>query len=226
VAPPDRTGPLGGAGPAYGDGPPGQAGPPYVPLRHSRWPTRKSPRWLILAGLVVLACAVLVGVAVQPSQAQRASDMNGFLHDMTADIQSCAGGVRESLTVLHAISAGTEHDLPTAIGVASYGAQNCSPANNELLDDLVQYQVHESLAAYRLDRAVKGLVTWAFPDAQRVQEDVAAVLRASGAARAAATARLQQARQRLDGQRAYVDGILRAAVSATHATTPLPYLPG
>jgi hypothetical protein len=214
VASPDRT------------GPPGQAEPPFVPLRHSRWPTRKSPRWAIPAGVAVLACAVLVGVAVQPSQAQRATDMNGFLHDVTADIQSCAGGVRESLTVLHAIDAGTSHDRATAIGVASYGAQNCSPANNELLDDLVQYQVHESLAAYRLDRAVKGLVTWAFPDAQRVQADVAEALRSSGAARAAASARLQQALRRLDGQRAYVDGILRSAAAATHATTPLPPLPG
>lgn len=220
MAPPDRTDPLGGAAP------PEDSEPPFVPLRHSRWPTRKSPRWLILAGLVVLACAVLVGVAVQPSQAQRASDMNGFLHDMTADIQSCAGGVRESLTVLHAINAGTSHDRATAIGVASYGAQNCSPANNELLDDLVQYQVHESLAAYRLDRAVKGLVTWAFPDAQRACADVAAVLRASGATRAAATARLQQALHWLDGQRSYVDGILRPAATATHATNPLPSLPG
>jgi hypothetical protein len=214
VAPPDHT------------GPPGQAEPPFVPLRHSRWPTGKSPRWLILAGLVVLACAVLVGVAVQPSQAQRASDMNGFLHDVTADIQSCAGGVRESLMVLRAIDTGAEHDRATAIGVASYGAQNCSPANNELLDDLVQYQVHESLAAYRLDRAVNGLVTWAFPDAQRVQADVAEVLRSSGPARAAAAARLQQALRRLDGQRAYVDGVLRNAATATHATTPLPPLPG
>lgn len=226
MEPPDWTDSPGSDGPPGGAGPPGHTEPPFVPLRHSRWPTRKSPRWLILAGLVVLACAVLVGVAVQPSQAQRATDMNGFLHDMTADIQSCAGGVRESLTVLHAINAGTSHDRATAIGVASYGAQNCSPANNELLDDLVQYQVHESLAAYRLDRAVKGLVTWAFPDAQRVQADVAAVLRASGATRAAATARLQQALRRLDGQRTYLDGILRPAATATHATNPLPSLPG
>jgi hypothetical protein len=232
VEPPDWTDPPGSggspgsSGPLGGAGPPEYTEPPFVPLRHSHWPTRKSPRWLILAGLVVLACAVLVGVAVQPSQAQRATDMNGFLHDMTADIQSCAGGVRESLTVLRAINAGTSHDRATAIGVASYGAQNCSPANNELLDDLVQYQVHESLAAYRLDRAVKGLVTWAFPDAQRVQADVAAVLRASRADRAAATAKLRQALQRLDGQRAYVDGVLRGATTATHATDPLPSLPG
>lgn len=205
---------------------PPRTDPPYVPLRHSRWPANKTPRWLILAGLAVLVCAVLVGVAVHPTKAQRATDMNGFLHDVTVDIRSCAGGVRESLTVLRAIESGTEHDLNTAVGVAAYGASNCSPANNEQLDDLVAYQVHESLARYRLDRAVNGLITWAFPDAQRVMTDVAAVLRSSGTGRTAATASLHQAMRRLDGQRAYVDGILRTAVTATGATSPLPTLPG
>jgi hypothetical protein len=128
--------------------------------------------------------------------------------------------------VLHGIESGTSNDLKTAIGVADYGANNCSPANNELLDDLVQYQVHESLARYRLDRAVKGLLTWAFPDAQRVQADVATVLRSRGAARATATANLQQALRRLDGQRAYVDKIMKTAATGTSATNPLPYLPG
>jgi hypothetical protein len=200
--------------------------PPFVPLRHSRWPTRKSPRWLIAAGLALLVCAVLVGVAVRPSQAQRAADMNGFLRDMTTDIQSCAGGVRESLLVMRQIETGAQHDVSTATGVADYGANNCSPANNELLDDLAQYQVHESLAHYRLDRAVKGLLTWAFPDAQRACADVAAVLRASGAARPAATAELERALRRLDGQRAYVNAIMKTAATGTSATTPLPALPG
>jgi hypothetical protein len=62
-------------------------------------------------------------------------------------------------------------------------------ANNELLGDLTQYQVSESLARFGLPRVVDGLVTWAFPDAQQVQTDVAHVLGASGAARVAATAK-------------------------------------
>jgi len=176
--------------------------------------------------LILIACAVAVGIAVQPTQAQRATDMNGFLHDVTADIESCAGGVRESLTWLNAIEAGTSNDLKTALGEVSYGAANCSPANNQLLADLVQYQVHESLARFRLDRAVNGLVTWAFPDAQRVQLDVAAALRSRGPARAAAAAKLRQDLRRLDGQRAYVYKIMKAAATATSATAKLPYLPG
>src|SRR5262245_35752616 len=163
---------------------PARADPPYVPIRHTAWPTRKTPRWLLAAGLLVLVAGVLVGIAVHPSRSQRATDMNDFLAAMKTGIQSCAGGVRESLTALRLIEAGTSHDVGTAIHIATYGSGNCSPANNMQLDDLVVYQVHESLSSFRLNRVVNGLVDWATPYALRVQADVAGVLRARGAARA------------------------------------------
>jgi hypothetical protein len=201
-------------------------GPPHVPLRHGRWPVHKTPRWLLVAGALVLAGSVLIGLAHRPSRAERATDMNGFLHDMTYDIQSCAGGVSESLTALHEIQSGASHDVPTATGIATYGAANCSPANNELLADLTQYQVTESLASFRLDRVVNGLITWAFPDAQNVQTEVAKILQSRGTAKAAATARLQRDLRILDHQRAYVDAIMMTGVRATGATGRLPALPG
>jgi hypothetical protein len=200
--------------------------PPAVPLRHGGWPVQKAPRWLLAAGVLVVTAAVLVGLAIHPTRSQRAADMNGFLRDMTTDMQSCAGGVRESLTVMRAIESGTSHDRQTAIHLASYGASNCSPANNELLDDLAQYQVSESLASFGLPRAVDGLLTWAFPYAQRVQNDVASVLMANGAARTAATVKLHRDLRALDAQRAYVDKIMMKAVTATSATGKLPVLPG
>ena len=205
---------------------PTRTDPPHVPLRHGGWPVRKAPRWLLVAGALVLAGVVLTGLAHHPTRAQRAADVNGFLHDMTTDIQSCAGGVRESLIALNAIESGTESDVRTATHIATYGASNCSPANNELLDDLTQYQVSESLASFGLPRAVDGLVTWASPDAARVQTDVAGVLRASGAARVAAHARLERDLRTLNAQRAYVNKIMMNAVSATSATGKLPALPG
>lgn len=201
-------------------------GPPHVPLRHSRWPVHKTPRWLLAAGALVLVGSVLVGLAHRPSRAERAADMNGFLHDMTYDIQSCAGGVSESVTALHEIQSGASHQVSIATGIATYGAANCSPANNELLADLTQYQVTESLHSFRLDRVVNGLVTWAFPDAQYVQTDVADILRSHGPAKAAATARLQRDLRTLDRQRAYVDQIMMTGVRATGATGRLPALPG
>ena len=205
---------------------PARADPPYVPIRHTGWPTRRTPRWWLGVGLLMAVAAVLVGIAVHPSRSQRATDLNGFLTDMKTDIQSCAGGVRESFTVLRAIEAGTSRDVKTAIGVATYGSGNCSPANNMQLDDLVSYQVQESLSAFRLGRAVDGLVTWAFPDAQRVQTDVADVLRAHGVARAAANARLAHDLRVLNGQCGYLDKIMMTAVTATGATGRPPHLPG
>jgi hypothetical protein len=205
---------------------PPRTDPPYVPIRHTAWPTRKTPRWLLAAGLLVLAAGVLVGIAVHPSKSQRATDLNGFLTDMKTDIQSCAGGVRDSLTAMRAIEAGTSHDVGTATGIATYGSANCSPANNVLLDDLVGYQVHESLSSFRLDRVVYGLVDWATPDAARVQADVAAVLRAQGAAHATATTKLNSDLKVLDAQRAYLDKIMMAAISATGASGRPPPLPG
>jgi hypothetical protein len=205
---------------------PAQADPPYVPIRHTAWPTRKMPRWLLAGGLLVLVAGVLVGIAVHPSRSQRATDLNGFLADMKYDIQSCAGGVRDSLTAMRAIEAGTSHAVGTAISIATYGSQNCSPANNMQLEDLVGYQVHESLSSFRLDRVVYGLVGWATPDARQVQTDVAAVLRAQGAARAAATVKLQHDLRILDAQRAYVDKIMMNAITATDASGRPPPLPG
>jgi hypothetical protein len=208
------------------DSPP-RADPPYVPIRHTRWPVRRTPRSLFLVGVALLAVAALVGLAHRPSTAQRAADLRLFLRNMNTDIESCAGGVGESLTALHAIQSGASHDMPTAISIAQIGAANCSPANNELLDDLTQFQVTESLASFRLTRVVSGLVTWAAPDAQRVQTDVADVLSArSPQARASASAALRQARVELDAQRAAVDSIIETASAALSAHAVPPTLPG
>lgn len=218
MQPPARTDPHGAS--------PDPAIPPYVPIRHVRWPSQKTPRWLIAGGVLIVVAAVLVGLAVHPSRSQRATDLNGFLKDMNTGIESCAGGVGESLTVLHAIETGTSHDLSTAIGVAIYGANNCSPANSMPLDDLATYQVQESLNQFGLVRVVNGLLTWAFPDAQRVQADVATVLRSRGAARAAANVRLQHDLRLLNGQRSYLDKIMMNAITQTGATGRPPNLPG
>jgi hypothetical protein len=200
--------------------------PPYVPIRHTAWPTRRSPRLLVLAVFGLVAAAVLVGLAHRPSQAQRAADLRAFVADMTADIQSCAGGVRDSLYALGQVQSGASHDVATAVNIAQTGAANCSPANNELLDDLEEYQVTESLASFRLNRVVTGLVTWAAPEAQQVQTDVAHVLTAPNQqARALDLASLQQARAKLDAQRTAVDSIIQSASRSLSASTAPPELP-
>jgi len=207
-----------------GGAPPGPGGAP----RAGRWPAaRPRARWVLAGVLALLAAAVLLaGLARTPSDRERAADLRAFARDMTTDVQSCAGGVREALTALRAIQAGSSHDVATASRIATDGAANCSPANNELLDDLLQYQVTESLARFRLAGMVSGLVTWCAPDAMRVQSDVAAVLAARGTPGARrAVAALDRALTVLDTQRTAVDAMLARASTALHAQVQPPPLP-
>src|SRR5215469_4397815 len=152
------------------------APPAYVPIRMSSWPTRRLPRWAIAVGAVLLAVAVAVALSHRPTAGQRAADLRSFLHELTVDVESCSGGVRESLFVLRQIDTGASHDVPTALSVARTAAANCSPANNQLLANLTGAQPPESLASYHLGNAVTALIDWAAPNAVRVPADVAAVL--------------------------------------------------
>ena len=206
------------------DGPGGV--PPYVPLRRTGWATRRTPRWALLAVAVLAVCAVLVGLVHKPSQSERASDLRGFLSDMNTDIESCAGGVSESLSALH--QAGTNAaDIQDTISIADQGASNCEPANNLQLDDLEQYQVTESLASFHLGGVVTGLVNWAAPDAVNVQADVANMLSApSPAAKAKDAAALQRALRKLNAQRAAIDATVDHAITSLSVHASPPSLPG
>lgn len=210
--------------------PPVRTEPPYVPIRRGRWPVGRTPRWVLLAVAVIVAAAVLVGLAHRPSQAQRAADLRAFLADMRTDIQSCAGGVSESLAALRGLGplpSPKTSDVKDTISIASYGASNCSPANSMPLDDLVSYQVTESLDSFHLTRVVTGLVDWAAPDAIDVQTDVVALLRAGDArARSSAMTALQRAIARLDAKRAAVDSIIENASRSLSAGAAPPVLPG
>jgi hypothetical protein len=210
--------------------PPVRTDPPYVPLRTRAWPQRRLPRWIYLAAAGLVLVAVAVGLVHKPSQGERASDLRGLLQQVTADIESCAGGVGESLTALHQVqsgAAGTPADISAGITVAQEGAANCSPANNELIDDLENYQVSESLYSFRLSAAVSALVDWAAPDAERVQTDVAGVLSARGAqARSQAQATPTAALTGLDAKRTQINAIIDKARTALAVTEPGPRLPG
>jgi hypothetical protein len=189
--------------------------PPFVPLRKSGWPTRRSPRWAFAAGAVIVVIGVLVGLSHHPTNGQRGTDLRGLLSTLNADIESCAGGVGDALRVLNAIDSGASHDVGTAISLANLGASNCSPANNQQLDDLTAVQVPESLASYHLQAAVTDLIDWAAPDAAQVQTDVAIVLTDRGKPSEAAAARkLAVDLARLRAQRAKVYAVLAPAIKA------------
>jgi hypothetical protein len=204
--------------------------PPRARVTATGWPVRRTPRWVLLAGAGLLAVAVAVALVHKPTRAERATDMRGLLDQVTADIESCAGGVSESLTALRQVQA--EHprssaDVSATISIAQQGAANCAPANNELLGDLESYQVPESLASFGLKSAVTSLVAWAAPNAEQVQTDVAQLLTATTPqARSAAQTALTQALAALDAVRSKVYGPMDRAIRALamHATPPR--LPG
>jgi hypothetical protein len=199
--------------------------PPFVPIRRSGWPTRRMPRWAIVSGVVLLACGVAVGLAHRPTKGERASDFRGLLATMNTDIESCAGGVGDSLRVMNAIDDGSSHQLATAINLADLGSGNCSPANNMQLDDLTQLQVPESLDSYNLATAVNDLITWAAPDAINVQADVATVLSDRGKpGEAAAIKSLRLALAKLKAQRAVVYAALEPAIKALSPASKPPIL--
>jgi hypothetical protein len=199
----------------------------YVPIRMTAWPTRRVPRWVIGAGAVLLAVAVAVGLSHRPTAGQRAADLRSFLHELTTDVESCSGGVRESLYVLRQIDAGASHDVPTALRVARTAAANCSPANNELLAALTAAQPPESLASYHLRNAVKALIDWAAPDAQRVAAAAAAVLTNRGTlGEPNARATLRGALSKLDAQRGVVYAALRPAIKTLDPESAPPVLYG
>jgi hypothetical protein len=204
--------------------------PPRASTLPSGWPVRRMPRWLLLAGAGVLVIAVAVALVHKPSTAERASDMRGLLQEVTADIESCAGGVGESLTALRLVQAEnfrSSADVSDGISVAQQGAANCAPANNELIDDLESYQVPESLDSFGLSGAVTSLIAWAAPNAEQVQTDVARELAATTpAARSAAQITLNRALAALDAERSKVDGPLAAAIRALAMHAAPPRLPG
>ena len=200
--------------------------PPFVPLRHTGWATRRTPLWVFAAIIVLIGGVVVVSVSHKPSTAQRASDLSGYFKDVNAGIESCAGGMRDSQTAFNKVQAGDKADLSTALGILAYNAQNCSPANNQPLQDFTSYQVTESLAQFPLDKADNDVITWAFPDAQSAQLDMIAVLQAgTPAARATAQATLARALAAMDAQRTAIYGIWQNAEKSVGSSAALPYLP-
>lgn len=204
---------------------PGTARSP-VPSRPSGWPVLRTPKWMLAAALVLVAGLALAAIPHHPSTAERAADLRGMVHDLNTDIESCAGGINDSMAALRAIQSGASHDVKTAVSIASTAAANCSPANSMPMEDLVQYQTPESLASFHVQTAVNDLVTWGFPLAQRVQLDTAAIVTAkTPAAIAAGTRQLRRDQQALDAERAQIDQLINSASRSLSAHVAPPALP-
>jgi hypothetical protein len=199
---------------------------PGIASRPSGWPVLRTPRWMLAAAVVLVAGLTLAAIPHRPSPAQRAADLRGMVHDLNTDIESCAGGVSDSITALRAIQSGASNDVTTAVKIANLAAANCSPANSMQMEDLVQYQAPGSLASFHVQTAVNDLVTWGFPLAQRVQTDVATLVTAKAPdAAKRASAQLRKDQLALDAQRARIDQLIDAASTSLAAHVAPPSLP-
>ena len=205
---------------------PGPGGARRISSRPTGWPALRTPRWMLAGGLVLVAGLTLAAIPHHPSTAQRAADLRAMVHDLNTGIESCAGGVNDSITALRAIQSGDSQDVATAVKIANQAADNCSPANSMPMEDLVQYQAPESLASFHLQDAVDELVTWGFPLAQRVQTDVATLVTAkTPAAVKRASGQLRQDQRALDAQRARIDRLIGTASTSLSAHVAPPPLP-
>ena len=197
-----------------------------IPTRRSGWPVLRTPRWMLAGAVVLLAGLTLAAIPHHPSTSQRATDLRSAVQEMNTGIESCAGGVSDSITALRAIQSGASNDVKTTVKIANLAAANCSPANSMPMEDLVQYQAPGSLASFHVQTAVDDLVTWGFPLAQRVQTDVATLVTAKAPdAVKRASAQLREDQQALDAQRARVDQLINAASTSLAAHVAPPSLP-
>src|ERR1700750_2024728 len=197
-----------------------------IASRPSGWRVLRTPKWMIAAGVVLVAGLTLAAIPHRPSPAQRAADLRGMVHDLNTDIESCAGGGSDSIIARLAIQPGAGNDVKTAVKIANLAAANCSPANSMPMEDLVQYQAPGSLASFHVQTAVNDLVTWGFPLAQRVQTDVASLVTAKAPdAIAHATAQLRKDQLALDAQRARINRLIGAASASLSAHVAPPNLP-
>jgi hypothetical protein len=200
--------------------------PGRVSQRPSGWPMLRTPRWMLAGAVVLVAGLTLAAIPHRPSTAERAADLRGMVHDLNVDIESCAGGVTDSITALRAIQSGASHDVKTAVTIANTAAANCDPANSMQMEDLLEYQVPGSLASFHLATAVNDLVSWGHPLAQRVQIDVATVVTAkTPSAVRRASAQLHHDQQALDAQRALIYQLITSASRSLSAHVPPPSLP-
>ncbi|HEV3382804.1 MAG TPA: hypothetical protein VG142_17715 [Trebonia sp.] len=188
------------------------------------WATRRMPPWVIVAIAVIIAATVVLSLVHKPSQAERASDFRGYLGDVNAGIISCAGGLRDAITALDTVEAGDTAQYSAAQGILAYNAQNCSPANNESLQNFTNYQVAESLASFNLDTADNDVITWAF-DAQAAMNDMIPVLEAkTPAAKAQANATLKTEMDKVNAVHATILSFWDKAQKSTDNGSPFPNL--
>ena len=78
---------------------------------HTGWPVLRTPRWMWAGAAVLVAGLTIAAIPQHPSTAQRAADLQDFVSSVNTDIESCAGGINDSMTALRAARAAGFTDI-------------------------------------------------------------------------------------------------------------------
>lgn len=137
-------------------------GAPVGPLPLYRRPS-------VLGGVFLLLLAATAGVDLvsKSTPAEQASDLRTFYGQMHTDVEGCSGGLHDALYALSAIASGASHDRGTAEGIASTGAQACTPVTNSDLYDMDTTGVPNSVTKFGLQNDINNMSAWCYPDASR-----------------------------------------------------------
>src|SRR5258708_40314567 len=104
--------------------------PPFVPIRRSGWPNRRSPRLAFAAAVVVALIAVAVGLSHRPTSGERATDLRSLLTALNTGVESCSGGGGDAPAVVNPLQGGTGPGVTAPDNHAPRGAAERSPAQN------------------------------------------------------------------------------------------------
>lgn len=125
---------------------------------------------------IVLAIVVLSDLGRPTNSADRKGDFTAFASTVRSDMLSCNASVSDSMTVLGEIESGKSKDLVTAKRIVAQAQPNCSVAVNSDLLDMSTQSIPTTLSPYNLQRVLRDMDTWAYPNAVQLIADTQTVL--------------------------------------------------
>lgn len=151
--------------------------PPRRSLPWATWSRARQRGALVAAAVGVLVVgSVAVDVGGSATTAQRAGDLRAFVTLINTDVASCNSSLRDSFSAYAAIAGGQTNKRNTAIGIIQGDEPNCTPVSNSNLYDLATTQAPGSLRHFDVQHVASNVVSWTFPNAAAVIEDLGNIL--------------------------------------------------
>lgn len=131
---------------------------------------------LIPMAILVVVVVVLSDLGRPANASDKRGDFTVFANTVKSDMLSCNASVSDSMTALGEIESGKSTDLVTAKRIVSQAQPNCSVAVNSDLLDMSTQTIPSTLAPYQLERVLRDMDTWAYPNAVQLIADTQVIL--------------------------------------------------